>query len=145
MVVSRIADHFISDHQMKLRERVQEIINDRVSAVVQGRVEAFLTKPIPPLTRFGEPIQDATARSLADMIADAADAAMTETVDRDGKPEKKNSYNRAVPRLEWLVGKVATEAIAEAVTKSVKEVNAQARAAVQKQVAAEIAARLATP
>lgn len=145
MVVRRIADHFISDHGgMKLRERVQGLISETVTAVVQARVEAFLTKPIPPLTRYGEPIVGAVERSLADMIADAADAAMVETVDpHDGKAKKKDSYNNAIPRLEWLVKKVAVSEIAKAVETSVKAVNAEAKAAVQKQVAAAIAAHLA--
>lgn len=143
MVVRRLADHFISDHTMKLRDRVSEIINDRVAAVIEARVEAFLQKPIPPLTRYGEPIPGAVEKSLADMIADAADAAMVETVDSSGKPEKKNAYNNAIPRLEWLVKKVAVAGIAKAVEDAVKAVNAEAKAHVQKQVAAEIAARLA--
>lgn len=144
MVVRRIADHFISDHTMKLRERVNDIIAERVAAVVEARVEAFLTKPIPPHTRYGEPIPGAVARSLSDMIADASDAAMVETVDPgDGKAKKKDAYNNAIPRLEWLVKRVAIAGIAKATEEAVKAVNADARAQVQRQVAAEIAARLA--
>ena len=143
-VTRRIADHFISDHKMNLRERVEAIINERVAAVVEARVEAFLSKPIPPLTRYGEPIEGAPTRTLAEMIADAADEAMTETVNpRDGKPKKSSHYETAVPRLEWLVKRVAISEIAPAVEKAVKAVNADAKAQVQKQVAAEIAARLA--
>ena len=142
-VVRKIADHFISDHQMRLRERVNDIIGERVAAVVEARVDAFLNKPIPPLTRYGEPIPGYVARSLSDMVADAADAAMTETVDpNDGKPKKKDAYNHAIPRLEWLVKRLAVAGIAKATEDAVKAVNADARAQVQRQVAAEFAARL---
>lgn len=67
-VVRRIADHFISDRSMMLKERVAEIINARVNALVEARVDAFLLKPIPPVDRFGQPIEGAPARSLADMV-----------------------------------------------------------------------------
>jgi hypothetical protein len=143
-VTRTIADRLMSDHTLKLRDHVLEIINDRVAEVVGAKVEALLSKPVLPVTRYGEPIEGAVAKTLADMVADAADAALTETVDpHNGKPEKRNQYNGAIPRLQWLVGKVAREGIASEIEKSVKAVNAEARAAVQKQVAAEIAARLA--
>lgn len=144
MVVRRIADHFISDHGLQLRQRVNDLVNAAVTDVVQKRVEAFLLMPIPAVDRFGQPIPGAVAKSLGDMIADAADAALTETVDpSDGKPMKKDAWGKAaVSRLEWLVKRVAVAGIAQETEKAVKAVNAEAKAAVQKQVAASIAAHL---
>jgi hypothetical protein len=142
-IVNRIADLFIADHELALRDRAAEIIDRTITRRVEERLESFLAKPIPATDRFGDPVPGATPKTLGDMIAEAADMALTETVDSYGRPEKRTPYNSSVPRIEYLVKKVASEGIANAVAKAVQQVNAEAKAAVQKQVAAEIAARLA--
>ena len=132
-ITNRIADLLMSDHTLDLRNRLNETINAAITARLEETVAAYLSRPIKPVDRFGSPIEGEPTRTLSDLIAEAADEALSQTVDTFGKPARIGSS-----RMEWLVKKIAREGVATATESAIRNVNANARASIQAQVAESI-------
>lgn len=118
----------------KIQEKIDEILEDRIAAALDREVRA--------VDRFGIPVEGKEPTTLAEMVAEAADEALTQTVNQSGKAEKKTAYNYAVPRLQYLLSRVACQEVSLAAEKAAREVNAAAKAAVEDDVAKAIAKHL---
>jgi len=111
-------------------------IEKAISERVEARIADLIDKPIVPRNRFGDAIEGMEAKSLGDMLAEAVEIACTQTVNREGKPAKNTTYEKAVPRIQWnLFDREAASAI--------KELKAEAKQKVRDQIAAAVAAQLA--
>ena len=117
---------------------IQKAISERIEA----RISELIDKPIVPRDRFGTAIPDAEAKSLGDMLAEAVETACTETVDRHGKPAKSTAWDKAIPRIQWHLQKLAASEIDREAAKAVRELKADAKDRVRKQIAAAVAAQL---
>lgn len=125
-------------HTESFHKLCVDAINEAINSRIQARIEELLSRPIPPLDRFGDPIEG-EPKTLSDMLAEAVDKCLTDTVDSAGKPEKRTAYNNARPRLEWLVKKVAAEKIAIEAEKAARQVNKEAKDHAQKVLANAVA------
>lgn len=130
--------HVESFHKMCV-----DAINLAISEKISAKIDEMLSRPIPVRNRFGDPIDGEEAKSLGDMLADAVEVAMTETVNSGGKPEKRTQYNRAVPRMQWHLSQLLAREIDTEAAKAIKELREDAKKKVRQQIASAVAAQLA--
>lgn len=143
-VMKTIADRLLSDHTLKLREKVLDGVFDHINKLIETKLTELLSKPIQPVNEFGERIEGQEPKTLSKILTDATQTAMEQTVNPyDGKPKKSTYHDKAIPRLEYLLRHVAIREIDTAVSKAVKQVNKEALAAVQDQTAKAISKHLA--
>lgn len=119
-----------------------EAINKAISERIDAQISKLINTPILPRDRFGEVVEGAEAKSLGDMLADAVEQACAETVNRDGRPEKKTAYNNAMPRMQWHLSKLLAREIDTEAAKVIRELKADAKERVRKHIAAAVAAQL---
>lgn len=117
-------------------------INQAIEVRITARIEETLSKPIPQLDRFGDPT-GGDPKTLSDIIAEAADVALNQAVDSYGKPANSSSYSATIPRIEYLVKKVAAEGIFKEAEKVARKVNADTKKHAQDVLANAVAAQLA--
>lgn len=145
-VIRQIADNCESKlhggHVESFHKMCVDAINLAISEKINAKVEDMLSRPIPSRDRFGDPIADAPDKSLGDMLADAVEVAMTETVGDDGKPREPTAWDKAVPRMQWHLSKLLAREIDTEAAKAIKELKADAKEKVRKQIAAAVAAQL---
>lgn len=130
--------HVDSFHTMCVAA-IEKAISERIDA----KVADLLAKPIVARDRFGEPVSDAGAKTLGDMLAEAVETACTETVNREGKPAKSTAWDKAIPRMQWHLSKILGREIDTEAAKAIKELNAEAKVKVRQQIASAVAAQLA--
>lgn len=146
-VIRQLADNCASKlsggHVESFHKMCVDAINLAISERITAKVDEMLARPIPSRDRFGDLIKGASEKSLGDMLADAVDTAMTETVGRDGKPQKSTAWDKAVPRMQWHLSQLLAREIDTEAAKAIKELKADAKEKVRKQIAAAVAAQLA--
>ena len=130
--------HVDSFHQMCV-----DAINLAISEKISDKVEDMLSRPIPARDRFGDLIPGVSEKSLGDMLSDAVEAAMTETVDSQGRPQPATAWNKPVPRMQWHLSKLLSREIDTEAEKAIKALKADAKEKVRQQIAAAVAAQLA--
>lgn len=130
--------HVESFHKMCVTA-IETAISERINA----KISELLEKPIIPRDRFGSVIEGSQPTTLSDMLADAVDLACCETVDVSGKPAKNTAFQKAIPRIQWHLAKIAAREIDAEAAKAIKELKADAKEKVRKQIAAAVAAQLA--
>lgn len=146
-VIREIADICTSKltggHTESFHKMCVSAIEIAISEKIGAKVEELISRPISPRDRFGDPIRDADAKSLSDMLADAVEMACEETVDRDGKPAKATTWSKAIPRIQWHLAQIAAREIDAEAAKAIKELKADAKEKVRQQIAVAVAAQLA--
>lgn len=146
-VIRQLADNcaakLTGGHIESFHKMCVDAINLAISEKINAKVADMLSRPIQARNRFGDPVEGAAEKSLGDMLADAVDAAMTETVDCQGRPKKNSHWDKAVPRMEWHLSKLLAREIDTEAAKAMKELKADAKEKVRKQIAAAVAAQLA--
>lgn len=130
--------HTDSFHKMCVAA-IEKAISERVEA----RIAELIDKPIVPRDRFGMAVEGAEAKSLGDMLAEAVDMACNETVNREGKPTKSTSWDKAIPRIQWHLSKLVAGEIDREAANAIKELKADAKQRVRDQIAAAVATQLA--
>jgi len=118
-------------------------IEKAISERVEARIADLIDKPIVPRNRFGDAIEGMEAKSLGDMLAEAVEIACTQTVNREGKPAKNTTYEKAVPRIQWHLSNLVSSEIDREAASAIKELKAEAKQKVRDQIAAAVAAQLA--
>lgn len=140
----RAQSYVTAGHGEAFHIMAKTAIENAVADKLKEVVEEKLSKPIPRIDRFGEAVDGEEPKSLNDMIAESADAALEQTVDpNSGKPKKNTNYDRAVPRLQYLIGTVAAAGVSREAERVAREVNKQAKENVNKVLANAVATQLA--
>ena len=145
-VIRQLADSCMAKlsggHTESFHKMCVDAINLAISDKINAKVEDMLSRPIQARDRFGDPIEGVAEKSLGDMLGDAVEAAMTETVDREGRPKKSTYHDKAIPRMQWHLSKLLAREIDIEAAKAIKELKADAKEKVRKQIAAAVAAQL---
>ena len=129
-------------HTDSFHKMCVEAINKAISERIESKISELIDKPIVPRDRFGSALPDAEAKSLGDMLAEAVEMACTETVNREGKPQKSTHYDKCIPRIQWHLAKITAREIDSEAEKAIRELKADAKDRVRKQIAAAVAAQL---
>lgn len=126
--------------QNAIRKRAREILDETCAQIIGEKavpiIEELLAKPLQRTDGFGQPIGEPTSLHavLAGHVTDWASA----TVDSDGRPAKKDSYNRAHPRINWELGRIVNGDLSKLVRAETDKIIAQLRDSATQNIAKQI-------
>lgn len=142
LVVQEIARQFIADHGGKaaVRQAVDDKLSTMISEALAPMVAEAVAQPLQRTTRFGEPTgKPVTIRGL---IVEAAEQALTQKVDREGKPGRDGYGNGNMTLRDWLVRDQVTRLVTAELQQVMKEEAERVKKAVRAQAAAHLAKTL---
>lgn len=112
-----------------------DAITTAVQERIAARIDAMMDDPIQPTNGYGEPSGPAT--TLKAMIASAIDAAATEKVDTQGRPDRHGAT-----RIEHAMREITGGEVQKAVRAEVVKLKQEAKQKISEQIAKAITASI---
>lgn len=123
-----------------VKEGIRRNVDEQISKLAEAAIGEILAKPMQPTDAFGNKVGEPT--TLQGFICARVAAWAQEITDSNGNPTKKDAYNSAAPRIDWLLGKMVHGELKNAVDLEARKIIGTLKAGATNVIAKQIADRI---